>query len=297
MKKAIRNFFNGLVFGAVQTVPSVSAGTIAIVMGFYFDLVKSINNFRKDMRGNAIFLAPVLLGACAGIVAFSAVISFLLERHALPTMLFFMGLILGVVPRVFAKAVELGGRLGAREMALALAPFPILLGLALLRMRLGASGDPAEALAAVGAARMLFLLFAGALAAVALVVPGMSGSFVLLLLGVYPEAIYAAQSLRHFLSGSGSPELFLSILKVLGPLGVGVIAGGLLTLRAIERLLERHGRPLYSAMAGLMAASVIALAMDPITRSGGASLTALTIGAAAFALGFAASNRLSKGRL
>jgi len=348
MLKIIRGFFNGLAFGAIQTVPSISGGTIAIILGFYFDLIRAINRFREDRRKNLRFLIPLLLGTGAGILLFSSLMAHLLERHSLPAALFFMGLILGIAPHIYSKITEADPhpaaphpappeaegaaagepaaaaparerparrRPGAREILLIL--LPLALAPAMAALRGDAPADPAEIIAGITPPFMLFIFFAGMLAAAALVIPGVSGSFLLLMLGLYHVVIYSIRSIRVFLADAPSAELLLDILKVLGPLGLGIIAGGLSMLRLIERLLERHRRPVYSAILGLMLASALILAdpaflahaaacldaacarcaSPPLAYRSGVSAPALAAGAAAFCAGCASSFFLGKKRL
>ena len=295
MLKVIRNFFNGVAFGAIQTVPSISAGTIAIILGFYFDLIKAVNHFRKDRRKHLWFLLPLLLGTAAGIILFSSLVTFLLEHHSFPTMLFFMGLIAGIVPHIFAKVREGGQKPGAREILLFLAPFPVLLLMAVMRTE--STADSAEIIRNIDIPFMVFIFFAGILAAAALVIPGISGSFLLLLLGIYHVVIYSVRSLRFLVADITNTELLADILKVLGPLGLGIIVGGLSMLRLIEKLLEKHQRPVYSVILGLMLASVVVLIMEPMVYRSGVSAPIVAAGIATFSIGCVTSFVLGKKRL
>jgi len=295
MIKIIRNFFNGLAFGAIQTVPSISGGTIAIILGFYFDLIRAINHFREDCKKHLRFLIPLFLGTAVGIVLFSSLVNFFLENHSFPTMLFFMGLIAGIVPHIFSKIREDGQKLGIREILLIILPLPILLLMASFR---GESvTDPAEVIATITIPFMLFIFFAGILAAAALVVPGISGSFLLLLLGIYHVVIYSIQSIRIFLGDITNTALMLDILRVLGPLALGIIVGGLSMIRLIEKLLEKHQKPVYSVILGLMVASFVVLIMEPMVYRSGMSVLIVVIGIATFSLGCVASFKLGKKRL
>jgi len=315
MLKIIRNFFNGLAFGMVQTVPSISGGTIAIILGFYFELIRAINHFGENVRNNLRFLVPLFLGTACGIILFSSLVNFLLESHSFPTMLFFMGLIVGVIPHIVSKVREGGQKLGAGEILLMVLPLPLLLLMANLRGE--SAADPAEVIAAINVPFMVFIFFAGILAAAALVVPGVSGSFLLLLLDIYPLVIFSLSSLRFLLADITNTELMADILKVLGPLALGIIVGGLSMLRLIEKLLEKHQRPVYSAILGLMAAS-LAVLIDPVflahsivcryaacLRCGavplvyrsGVSPLIVAAGIAAFSIGCVASYKLGKKRL
>ena len=295
MLKIIRNFANGLVFGVIQTVPSISGGTIAIILGFYFDLIRAINHFREDYKKHLQFLVPLALGTAFGILLFSSVVNFLLEHHSFPIMLFFMGLIAGIIPHIFSKVREDGRKLGIREILLIILPLPVLLLMTTLR---GESvTDPAEVIATINVPFMLFIFFAGILAAAALVIPGVSGSFLLLLLDIYPLVIFSVSSLRFLLTDITNTELMLDILKVLGPLALGIIVGGLSMIRLIEKLLEKHQKPVYSVILGLMLASLVVLFFEPMVYRSGISPLIIVIGIVTFSLGCVASFNLGKKRM
>jgi len=298
------NLLKGMALGMTVIVPGVSGGTIAIILGFYFDLIRAVNHFRKDVRGSLALLAPIALGAVLGIVALGSLVSRLLGDFPLPTMLFFMGMIAGIVPHVFLKAV--GGSAAdkprrwvewlprARDLPLMILPIPLLLLMSGLRG--GAAGDPAEAIAAIGLPFMLFVMLAGALAAAALVIPGVSGSFFLLLMGIYPVVMYSIRSLRPLLADLSNTALLADVARVLGPLAIGIIVGGLAMLRLIERLLERHSRPVFQLILGLMVASLFVLARDPMVSGGSPPPAAVAVGVGMAALGFAVSFLLGRRR-
>jgi putative membrane protein len=292
MLKTIRNFFNGMAFGITETVPGVSGGTIAIILGFYFDLIRSINNFAKSPKTSLRFLIPLLFGVIAGILLFSSVMRYLLEQFAFPTMLLFIGLIVGIIPHIFSKVAGKGRKFGAKEIILVIIPFPVLLILANLGD--GTVKEPEEIIANIDFLFMLFIFFAGILAAMALVIPGTSGSFILLVLGIYPVVIYSVSSIRIFLADVTNTALLFDILKVLVPLALGVIIGGLSMVRLIERLLKNHEKTVFSIILGLLSASVVVLFMEPMAYKNGLSLPIVIAGIATLTLGCITSFNLWK---
>jgi len=297
MIKTIRNFFNGLAFGITETVPGVSGGTIAIILGFYFDLIRAINDFARRPGKSLKLLVPLAAGAVAGLILFSSLMHFLLERFSFPTMLLFIGLISGIIPRIFLRLTEAGwktsgkklsGRkLSGRDILLILLPFlvlPLLAGIGT-----GRTTDPAEVLAGIDLPFMLFVFLAGFLAAMALVLPGTSGSFILLILGLYHPAVYAVSLLRTLVMNPGETAALFAALRLLVPLALGVIAGGLTMVRLIERLLRKHERTVFCLILGFLSASVIALAFNPIAYRSGLPIPHIAIGILTLAGGFLAS--------
>jgi len=291
MPSILRNFLNGLAFGITETIPGVSGGTIAIILGFYFELINAINSFGRSLRKNLKFLVPVALGTVSGIILFSSVINYLLEKFSFPTMLFFIGLIAGITPHIFRKVKEKGKNLKTFEIILMIIPFAILILISNLKS-ITLNLDEFS-----GVQLMIYIFFSGVLAAAALVIPGISGSFVLLLLGVYPAAIYSVSAIGIFLADTSNTELFLNICKVLGPLAAGVITGGLCMIRLIENLLKNYQKRIYSVIFGLLSGSLFALFREPMVYKSGISAAVIIAGIVTFSAGCAVSYRLGKKRL
>ena len=287
MFKLIRNFLNGVAFGVTETVPGVSGGTIAVMLGFYDEIVGNVNNFGKNKRESLKFLLPLALGIMAGVLAFGSFVYYLLANHSFPTMLFFIGLVAGLVPPIYLKLKAVRPKFSPKRLLLV--AFPALALVAFSSLKETAAADPEKVLSGMGAPYMLFLFFVGILAAAALVIPGVSGSAVLVMTGVYPLATYSLSRIGVFLTDMTDMALLLDILKVCFPLGLGVLLGGLAMLRLIGKLLKNHYETAYSVILGLLLGSVYFLLNDPIVfRSYAESRVpapAVAIGIATFAIG------------
>jgi putative membrane protein len=256
MKKVIKNFLYGIALGVTETVPGVSGGTIAVILGFYDDLIKSVNHLRRDFKNSVKFLTPLLFGAASGILVFGSVISYLLNNHSFPTMSFFIGLITGIIPIIYLKIKEPGKMLSFKEISLIAVPVLILLAISKIKAMAG-SADTAESIQNIGVSFMFFIFFTGIIAAAAFVIPGVSGSFVLLLFGVYPIITQAISYIGVFFADISNLGLLANICKALAPLAAGVLIGGLTTARIIEKLLGNHYKILYSIILGLDRKSVV----------------------------------------
>lgn len=294
LKKTIKNLLNGLAFGVTETVPGVSGGTIAIILGFYDELIGAVNNFRKDPRRYLKILIPMLIGVIIGMVAFSSIMYYLLTNHTLPTMTFFIGLIIGIIP-IISKKVKPPGK-GLKSGQLALIGLPILFLIVIAGLKGAPINDPAEVIDSISFPYMLFILLAGVIAAAALVIPGISGSFVLLLIGIYPLATYSISSIRYLIV-EPSGELVLDICKVLVPLGIGVVIGGLAMCRLIEGLLERHYETAYSIILGLLIGSVYVLLREQFLTQSTVQAGTIIIAVVTCALGCILSFKLGAKRL
>ena len=292
MISGIKNFFNGLIFGITQIIPGVSGGTIAIILGFYFELIEAINHFFKDMRKSLKFLVPILFGMAAGILIFSSIVDFLLTRYSFPTMLFFIGLVSGIIPHIYFKVRELTQKFTAFDIFLIAFPFVFLLVISF--MKEANTATPTEIISNIDVLFMIFLVFAGIVSAAALIIPGMSGSFVLLLLGVYHLAIYSISSIRFFLADFSNISLLLDIFRVLVPLGIGIILGIIFTAMLIGKLLIKYQKQVYLIMLGLLSGSVFVMFNEPMVYRSGISPTIIVIGVAVFILGAVISFKIPK---
>ena len=291
MIKLLLNFVNGLAFGVTQIVPGVSGGTVAIIMGFYDELIYTINNFTKDYKRSFSFVLPFVIGIGLGIILFSSLISFLLERFSLPTMLFFVGLIVGIAPAIFNKIKEPGERLTLLQIILIIIPIILLVVISHL------TGADSENERDVTWGFMTFLFLAGALAAAGLIIPGVSGSFILILMGVYYIAVDSLGSVRELFSDPTNTELIVDIMKIMLPIGLGVILGGLLTARLIGKLLEKYSKIIYSIIFGLIIGSVYALMREPMVFQSGTTVPLIITAIIACAVGCFVSFSLGKKRM
>jgi len=292
MIQLIKIFINGVVFGLVQLVPGVSAGTIAIILGFYNQLIEAINHFREDYKRHLKFILPLGLGVVSGLVAFSSVIEFILIHYPFPSIMFFIGLIVGVVPNIFSQVKASKERLSLRDMLLILIPCAVVLAISLPNF--GAGGAGADVY--VGLSMMLYIFVVGVIAAASLLIPGLSGSFILLIAGIYPLAINAVSSIRILITDIGNLEPLFNIVRVLGPLGTGVIIGILLTARLIEKLLKSRQKEVYQVVLGLLSGSVIVLVINHALIHTGDGPLILIIGLACLVIGFFVPYKLNAGK-
>ena len=285
MLKIIRNFINGLVFGIIQVVPGISGGTIALVLGFYFDLLNVINNFFGNFKKNLVFIIPLIAGTITGLILFSSIIIYLLTHYSFPTMFFFMGLIAGTIPLISTKVFEKGKRPGISIFLLVIIPLAALIFMAILKMETTSPFKADEIYAGIDIPFMLLLFLAGILSAAALIIPGFSGSFILLLMGVYNIIVYSTSSLRLLPGNLSDLTLILNISKVLIPMGLGIIIGIIFMSRIIEKLLVSFPKQTYAVILGLIIGSLVVLFMEPIVYESGVSVTIILAGIFTFLTG------------
>ena len=292
MRKDIRNFLNGSIYGMTLIVPGVSATIFAVILGFYDELIGAINHFSKNYRKNARYLSVFALGIAAGAVVFSSVALYLLAEFSFPTMLFFMGLLLGIVPFTASKAKGTAPKPAPREIALAVVSFAALLALSQIVNTAGM--HPADAASAMNAALVFYVFIAGAINGATLVIPGLSGAFILLIMGLYPLIIQSVSSVGYFIGDLSNLLLLQDIAVVLLPFGIGALIGCLGMARLMEKLMRDYHESVYAVILGLVLGSVVTLIWEPMVYQSGTSAAMIISGAPALGAGCAASYVLGK---
>lgn len=110
-KDTLLIMLKGFIIGSSMSVPGVSGGTMAILLGIYDRLISSVSRFLKDIKGNIIFLMKVCIGAGIGIFTLSNVIKKLLEVAPIPISFFFLGAVIGGVPALYSKTKTMDSKL------------------------------------------------------------------------------------------------------------------------------------------------------------------------------------------
>ena len=245
MKDKLLTIIKGFFLGVANIIPGVSGGTIAITMGIYEDLISSITGFLKDPKKSIKTLLPIGIDAVLSILLMSKLISFCLDRFPAPTTLFFIGLIVGGIP-LLTKKVK-GVKITPLYAILFLITFSII-----MVMTFSEAGGANLDLANINLGMILLLVLIGMIAAGCMVIPGISGSFVLMLLGAYKPIISTIGNLTNF----GDLGHNLSILM---PFGIGIAVGIVGIAKILEYLFSKFETPTYFAILGFIFASVLSL--------------------------------------
>jgi putative membrane protein len=294
MRKLVLNYINGIAFGITETVPGVSGSTIAVILSFYDELIETINHFFKDKRKYLKFLAPFLLGAATGLLVFSSIMNFLLMNFSFPTMSFLIGLVLGIIPTVYQRAKTPDHRFSLTEILMIIIPMSSLIVIS--NIKEATLIDPVEAIHNADIPYLVFVFFSGIVAAAALIIPAISGSFCLLLLGVYPVVTYTLASVGILLTDITNLSLLSNICKILLPLTAGIIIGVILMAKLIERLIASYYRKVYSIILGLLTGSVYTLFKEPLVYRSGMSPQMIILGIITLLAGCVVSYMLGKKR-
>ncbi|HEX3078287.1 MAG TPA: DUF368 domain-containing protein, partial [Lachnospiraceae bacterium] len=172
LKSNIVVMLKGFVIGSSMSVPGVSGGTMAIILGIYDKLISSISNFFKDVKGNLLFLIKFCFGACVGIGSLAFAISWLLEEFPFPVSFFFLGAVIGGIPALFRETNKAPYKFSSLIY--------FLIGLVVVISIGFIPTGNFDISTGSGVTHYLMLLMTGIIIALALVLPGISTSHMLL---------------------------------------------------------------------------------------------------------------------
>ncbi|MGE5456647.1 MAG: undecaprenyl phosphate translocase family protein [Ignavibacteriales bacterium] len=225
--------FKGFIIGMGKIIPGVSGAMLAITLGVYDKGIYAISNFFKSIKKNTIFLGLLGIGIILSIVIFSNFIKIALENYYLPTMLLFIGLIAGCIPDVYSTVK---GEESIKNIIIMSIPCIVLLYLNTLNWNLNVD-DPS----------FFFLIIIGMIEAITIVIPGLSGTAILMMIGCYELVINS---------------LSIIDIKILIPYGIGIIIGIILLVKIIDYLLSNHKVKTYWAILGFAFTSVLILLLQ-----------------------------------
>ena len=245
MKEKIFLVLKGFVIGIANIIPGVSGGTLAITLGIYENLIKAISHFFSNIKENLKLLIPIFIGMVLSLAILSNVIGYSLEHYPIPTTLFFVGLILGGLP-LLVKHIK-GKEKSISNWIVFLITFLIVAVFAFLK-----SGNAMVDLSNLSIGGYLLLFIVGVVAAATMVIPGISGSFVLMLLGYYEPIINIIREFTKF-------KNFTSNFIILAVFGIGVLLGIIVIAKIIEYLLEKQPIKTYYGIIGFVLASIISI--------------------------------------
>lgn len=256
-----KDMVKGIFIGIANIIPGVSGGTIALSMGIYDKLIGAVSHFLTDWKKSILTLLPILIGCGIGLVGFTYAIEYLLSEHTFVTCMTFIGLILGGLPVLIR---QLRGKLRERRQVSGtgvgisgILAFLILFAIAVLMPLMGSDQEVLQTLVpSPGLMVIMFLI--GVIASATMVIPGVSGSLVLMILGYYYGIIESIKGFLEALKVLDIPALTDGFL-VLAPFGVGILLGIFLIAKLITFLFERYGVQTYCAILGLILSSPFAI--------------------------------------
>ena len=250
MKENILLVIKGFVMGIANVIPGVSGGTLALTLGIYEKLIKAISHFLSNLKENIKFLIPLAIGMGLAVITMSNVIDYSFKHFPLPTTLFFMGLVIGGVPLLTKKVKGTKESKKVSSYVIAGLTFALVILLALSEQLFDI--NLTANLSNMNFIGYVLLLLVGIVAAATMVIPGVSGSLVLMLLGYYYPIIQLVKEVTKF------KNLVPNVIAG-GVFGLGVVVGIIGVSKLIEFLLEKYEIKTYFGVLGFIIASIIAI--------------------------------------
>ncbi len=280
----IKSILKGMVIGIANIIPGVSGGTMMVAMGIYDKLIHCITHLFSEFKKSVLFLLPIALGMGIALVGSSFGLEYLFEHFPVQTNLLFIGLIIGGLPAIW-KNVK-GQSVHVGHMIAGLLFFAVVVFFAVMGETEGNAADMS-----FGLVNVLKLFGVGIIASATMVIPGVSGSMVLLLMGYYNPII---ETINDFIRALVALDMdgILQGMGVLVPFGIGVVVGIFLIAKLVEIIFEKFPLYAYWAIIGLIVASPIAI----IAMGSFPALTAVNVltGLVALAVGFVIAMKLGE---
>ncbi|OON98392.1 MAG: hypothetical protein ATN35_01035 [Epulopiscium sp. Nele67-Bin004] len=229
----------GMVLGIAQVTPGVSAGTMAVILKIYDRLLDAISLDLNKLKRNLSFLIPLGVGVVGGVLLFSNLITYLFDNFNMQTNFAFIGVILGSIPMIYKK-ITAEGKVKPNSTIVFIVPLLFMLYMALS----GEGGENTNIIRELNVYNTMILVFAGAISAFTMIIPGISGSFILLTIGCYTTVVTAVSELN---------------VVVLIPVAVGVVIGLLGGSQLVRALLKSYTQATYLAILGLVVGSIFTL--------------------------------------
>ncbi|MBR6027719.1 MAG: DUF368 domain-containing protein [Clostridia bacterium] len=295
--KTLLDILRGMVIGLANVIPGVSGGTMMVSMGIFDKLIHAINHLFDEFKQSLRTLWPYLAGMVLAIILSSVALSIAFERFPLPTNTLFIGLILGSVPMILAQIK------GAKINALHVVLFLIFAAIVIVPKAIAnatlteGNENGAQAVLSLDLWGIIKLFLLGVLASASMVVPGVSGSMMLKILGYYNPIVvdtlgglFRTQLPARDWAGMGHSVLILI------PFGIGIVVGIFGVAKLIELLLRRWKAPTYCAILGMVLASPVVILMDKSVYAQGVNAWIITAGVVTLALGVFGAIKLGGGK-
>lgn len=256
MKGFIKNALQGFFMALADSVPGVSGGTVAFVLGFYDQLINSLNALISkggDKKGAIQFLLKLGVGWVIGMGSAVLVLANMFESHIYEVSSLFIGFIIFAIPLILKEEkVTVKGKYG--NIIFALIGIIVVAAITYFNPQSGSGANIDIANLNIGLA--LYVFVAGMIAISAMILPGISGSTLLLIFGLYMPIISGIKETLHF---------NLSYIPVLFVFGTGILTGIALIIKIVKRALEKYRAQTIYLILGLMLGSIYAIVMGATT--------------------------------
>ena len=265
MKENIMLILKGFALGIANVIPGVSGGTIAVILGIYEKLIDILSNLKTKLKENFKYLLFLAIGLILAVGLFSNAVTFCLKNYPFATILFF----------------KVKSKIDIKSVICFIIAFTVVMLMAFIT-----PDTMNKSLDIINIKTLIILFLIGVLGAASMVLPGISGSFVLMLIGYYEPIM---NSISEFTKLNNLTHNIL----ILAMFGLGVLFGIIFMAKLIKILLEKYEIPMYMGIIGFVIASAISILVSVIGSSYG--VLQIIIGVILMFVGIIASRMISKG--
>ena len=238
--------FKGFIIGIGKIIPGVSGSILAISLGLYEKLINSINNFFKDIVGNSKFLIKILIGVLIAIILFSKVVVFLLNKYYVVTIFTFIGLIVGSLQDI-KKETKI-----KKHYLLFFIVLLLLILINYLSFKKELNIDN-------GIINFIYWIFAGFVEAFSTVVPGISGTSMLMMIGAYDKLMVSLSNVLNV-------DIIVYNLSILLPFLIGMIGGIFAVSKLIYICFKKQKEKTYCVILAFSYSAIIIMLVNCINK-------------------------------
>ncbi len=280
----LKMILKGVVIGVANIIPGVSGGTMAVSMGIYDKIIHAATHLLSEFKKSMKILLPILIGAALGLVVVARLIQIMFDKAPLQTNLLFVGLIVGGLPAMTKKVKGQSIRLS--HIIACVLFFAFVVGLAAMGETEGTAAD--MTFTVVNVAKFFGV---GIVASATMVIPGVSGSMILMIMGYYNPIL---KEVNRFIDNllSFNVSGLIDGCTILVPFGIGVVVGIFAIAKVIEIIFTKFPYVAYWAIIGLIVASPFAILM--MNSLGTISVVTVLTGIVALAAGVVVAMKLGE---
>lgn len=233
--KSLGNVFKGVLIGAGAILPGISSGVLCVILGIYEKILNSVLNFFSDVKGNFKYLFPFIVGIGIGVIIFSNILEFLFYRFPIQINSIFIGLIIGTIPALL-KDVNKKEKFEKKNLIFLFIALIIGIGTVILENNFNVQNNIDI--------NYIYLFISGFVMSLGIIIPGVSSTIILMLLGVYSTYL---QSIANM------------YLPVLIPMGLGLILGSIIVMKLMKYLMEKYYGKIFYSIIGFTIGSLFVL--------------------------------------
>lgn len=232
------NLLKGIIIGIGKIIPGVSGAMIAMTFGVYDKSIDYINNYKYKKKESIKYLFPIILGVFLSIILFSKIINYTINIYYLYTMMLFIGLIISDIPKIFLN-------IKIKDYYIILISFIIMLIISITNIN-------NNYIVKNNYKDIIVFFLSGIAEAIGTIIPGVSSSGLLLVIGTYNEIIKVIGNITNI-------NIIIYNIKILMPFTIGLILGVILCIKVIDILLKKYKHKTYSIILGILLSTIVLL--------------------------------------